>query len=67
MNAVRYILIGILILLPCFLAAHFTPTHHAEPDNPFLPLFEHLMPAPLVSILRGPHRVDIQPELIHLR
>lgn len=49
MNALRYLLIAVLIALPVGIGMFFTPVHHPEPGNPFLPLFQHLMPAPLVS------------------
>jgi F-type H+-transporting ATPase subunit a len=46
---VRYILVALLIIAPVLMAEHFTPKHHAEAGNPFVPLFMHLMPAPLVT------------------
>jgi len=51
-SVVRYILVALLIGVPLWMSmpgGHFVPEHHAEPGNPFLPLFEHLMPAPLVT------------------
>jgi ATP synthase subunit 6 len=46
---VRYILVALLILTPVAMSAKFVPSHHGDPSNPFLPLFMHLMPAPLVT------------------
>jgi F-type H+-transporting ATPase subunit a len=31
------------------MSSMFTASHHGDPSNPFLPLFMHLMPAPLVT------------------
>jgi F-type H+-transporting ATPase subunit a len=48
-SAVRYLLIALLIVVPAWLANQFVPHHASDPSNPFLPLFEHLMPAPLLA------------------
>jgi F-type H+-transporting ATPase subunit a len=49
-TAVRYVLIALLVVVPAWIGMQFVPVHHAaDPSNPFLPLFEHLMPAPLVT------------------
>jgi F-type H+-transporting ATPase subunit a len=46
---VRYFLVALLIIGPAVIAGKMTPHHHGDPSNPFLPLFMHLMPAPLVT------------------
>jgi F-type H+-transporting ATPase subunit a len=51
-SAIRYLVIAALILVPVWIGLNFVPAHHVDKENPFLPLFEHLMPAALVS---NPH------------
>ena len=60
MSALRLFLIAVLVVLPAWLGHHWVPEHPSDPANPFLPLFEHLMPAPLVTNpatmhTEGPH------------
>jgi F-type H+-transporting ATPase subunit a len=60
MSQLRLLLIALCILVPAWVGHHFVQEHEIDPANPFLPLFEHLMPAPLVSNpatahAQGPH------------
>jgi F-type H+-transporting ATPase subunit a len=58
-NFLRYILIAVLILVPAWIGSAFVVHHDSDPSNPFLPLYMHLMPAPLVT---NPHPApDEQP------
>lgn len=49
MSALRYVVIALLVVVPAWIGHHFVVEHAVDPANPFLPLFEHLMPAPLVT------------------
>jgi F-type H+-transporting ATPase subunit a len=57
MSALRYVLIALCVLVPAWLGNRFVAHHPVDPSNPFLPLFEHLMPAPLIS---NPHTADVE-------
>jgi len=59
---VRYVLVFARLAIPVWIGLSCVPEHHGTPDNPFLPLFEHLMPQPLVTNPataheEGPHYV----------
>lgn len=45
----RIVIIVLLIIASAFVGTTYVPHHASDPANPFLPLFAHLMPAPLVS------------------
>src|SRR4029077_15366831 len=49
MSAVRYLLIALVVVVPAWIGHHFVAEHPIDPGNPFLPLFQHLMPAPLIT------------------
>ncbi|MBK7642069.1 MAG: F0F1 ATP synthase subunit A [Planctomycetes bacterium] len=60
MSQLRLLLIALCILVPAWAGHHFVAEHEAKPGDTFMPLFEHLMPAPLVSNpesahAQGPH------------
>ena len=49
MSQLRLLLIALCILVPAWMGNHFVAHHEAKPGDPFMPLFQHLMPAPLIS------------------
>ena len=49
MSHLRLLLIALCILVPAWLGSHFVAHHEAKPGDTFMPLFQHLMPAPLIS------------------
>jgi len=60
MSHLRTLLIALCILVPAWLGNRFVAHHEAKPGDPFMPLFMHLMAAPLVSNpetahAEGPH------------
>ena len=60
MSQLRLLLIALCVLVPAWMGSHFVAHHEAKPGDPFMPLFQHLMPAPLVSNpetahAEGPH------------
>ncbi len=61
MNAIRYLLVVVLILVPVWIGMNFVQHHAAAPDDPFMPLFQHLMPAPLVT---NPHAEHAAPHYL---
>jgi len=62
-SAIRYLLIALLILVPVWVGSTFVVHHDSDPSNPFLPLFEHLMPATLVSNPHAEHGEVAHPML----
>jgi F-type H+-transporting ATPase subunit a len=52
MSHLRTLLIALCILVPAWVGSQFVAHHEAQKGDPFMPLFMHLMPAPLVS---NPH------------
>ncbi len=45
----RIVIVLLLIVAAAFVGTKYVPHHEADPANPFVPLFSHLMPAPLVT------------------
>ena len=52
MSQLRLLLIALCVLVPAWIGHHYVAEHEVKPGDPFMPLFEHLMPAPL---LKDPH------------
>lgn len=60
MSVLRYVFIALLVVVPAWIGHHYVVHHDVDPANPFLPLFQHLMPAALVTNpetahAEGPH------------
>jgi len=55
MSQLRLLLIALCILVPAWMGNHFVVHHEAKPGDPFMPLFMHLMAAPLVSNPESAH------------
>ncbi|MBL8857296.1 MAG: F0F1 ATP synthase subunit A [Planctomycetes bacterium] len=45
----RIVVALLLIIAAAYVGTNYTPHHASDPAAPFVPLFSHLMPAPLVS------------------
>lgn len=60
MSLLRTLGIVLCVLVPAWMGSHFVAHHEPAGNDPFMPLFEHLMPAPLVTNpetahAEGPH------------